>query len=719
MEEKKKENIEARIDSGAYTTLEHLIHDIDTVASSHRENSDESTLILNGEHTPNKASDNHTDGDATLVLRSLDKLFRRVVLHRPTLASDTASEDCEVSPGTLDSDNQERSRVLILRSQTEKGPRHLFTGLQGLGHGSGITHPAFIDPARSFTPIDPDVLPNGITPIDSGPLHLSRRSKELAEKRTIGDVFKPHRSLKPLEPPRQARNVVRNNQIRFTKPEDLDIATPIYKGDYKFASLPTGQWLQYSKVKPIAQSESGIAKRLGGETAGNDTISTEGRGLASAIEKNKTLFRAAYSSFTPTSDNSAAVIPERTRGETWWDRTGSQLLQSLISSMKYPETDLDGTTFSLEEADNFDSVVSEFVPDDTSLNAVDGRSSLQDDQKEAEDILTEISELLQTLSSYQRIRNLAPASPGSSHDHSAGALLSIPSDEEKATYELLKLQLKLTIEALPPFAVAKLYGDQLQTLNVNTKLMVPNFDYPGSMEPDELTMQRRRTAQPPLSAVNRAAAPPTRQTSYQTPGSAINYQRAYAANTIRPQYPPQNRPFAATPTPTQSHQGPRPSSSTSHRPSYGQQTFPQGNNTPGYPQTPNLQQFQRPLQNGYGNYSTNSSPFTQRPSQPGYQQRAQDLAQSFARSASPQNTMTNGQPFYSQRQTQPGYGAGVSAGGYNSSDQQAAIERAKLAAQQHAQRQKSGTPQAQDHGSDGAIERRETPNGVAAIAGGA
>jgi hypothetical protein len=130
------------------------------------------------------------------------------------------------------------------------------------------------------------------------------------------------------------------------------------------------------------------------------------------------------------------------------------------------------------------------------------------------------------------------------------------------------------------------------------------------------------------------------------------------------------------------------------------------------------------MQNGYGSYTgTPSQPgYAQRPTQPGYQQRAQENAQHYARSASPQKTVTNGQQaYYPPRQQQPpqtGYSTQKAGSvSYSVSEQQASIERTKLAQQQHLQRQSSGTPQSPAYGHDASAERRETSNGAPVAAG--
>ena len=373
-------------------------------------------------------------------------------------------------------------------------------------------------------------------------------------------------------------------------------------------------------------------------------------------------------------------------------------------------------------------MVQNFEPgDDPSSELGNEANGGEGSHKDTDEILAEISELLEVLSSHQKIRNLAlTPRPGAIETTKAKVVSATPSDVEYSIYEILRSQLALLVDSLPPFAIAKLNGDQLEMLNVGTKLVVENHDYPGSMEPDEHTLQRRRAAAAAAAAAasRTAVAPAARSGAFHTPSAATSYNRgAYGSNTARQPYQqPSRPPYSSASTPAQTYQTPRPPASSSQRPSYGQQY--QATTTSPYPQGPNVGQFQRPMQNGYGSYSgTPSQPgYAQRPTQPGYQQRAQENAQNYARSASPPKPVTNGQPpYYPPRPLptpQPTYAAPkANPTPYSVSEQQAAIERTKLAQQQHLQRQSSGTPQSPAYSYEGSGERRETANGAPVAAG--
>jgi hypothetical protein len=721
-----EDSIELRIESQAYSSFEALIHDVNLVSSS----------ILDGlEDTAESKARSQI-----LVLRqSLDRLLRKEVLRGSVVKNEDKEDNGTLILGMFDNDkHHERGLVLTLSSVTEKGPKPLYSGLQATLKPKHSPNTSDANAPGVLAPLDVKSLPNGMTVIDPGALHAHRKLRGSKDTRTLGDVFQSHRSLKPLEAPQPSRSGLRDSKLEFVSLASvgtLDRATSTYKGDYKFAALPAGEWLQYSNEATAPQNDLDAKKRQRDQAlsqGGSKANSSQDEVLEHDQMQIKALFQAAYSSFAPTVDNSAAIIPENTRSQLWWERVGRKRFNSRLSSVLYPEADLDGDMSAANQessSQQFENVVQHFELEDSPLiDHRDETKAVEGSQRDTDELLTEISELLETLSSYQRIRNLAlTPRPGALETAKATTASATPSDAEYDTYEMLRSQLILLIDSLPPFAIAKLNGDQLESLNISTRLVVENYDYPGTMEPDEQTLQRRRAAAAAAAAASRTAvAPPGRPSTYQTPSAATNYNRgAYGANTARQPYQQPSRPtYGTASTPAQPYQTPRPPSSSSQRPNYPQQYQP--TTTPAYSQGPSVQQFQRPMQNGYGSYTgtPSQSGYAQRPTQPGYQQRAQENAQNYARSASPQKPATNGQqPYYPQRQHQPpqsGYSAQrTGSASYSVSEQQAAIERTKLAQQQHLQRQSPGTPQTPAYGYDGATERRETSNSAPVAAGSA
>jgi len=212
---------------------------------------------------------------------------------------------------------------------------------------------------------------------------------------------------------------------------------------------------------------------------------------------------------------------------------------------------------------------------------------------------------------------------------------------------MLRSQLSILVSTLPPFAVAKLNGDQLDELNISTKILVDVPDRPGTGQVDDYTWRKQRMAQQATTAASRPLATPAVRPNYvpgQTNPATYNSQvRNYNASV------PATAAYGMRAPPN--YQTP-----TASRPPYSPAPYPNA-----YPSSrPTVQQFQRPLQNGYANYAGAATPgqspgYAQRATQPGFQQRAPEPAglATAGRSASPQKPVLNGQTYPPRQQQYP------------------------------------------------------------------
>jgi hypothetical protein len=219
------------------------------------------------------------------------------------------------------------------------------------------------------------------------------------------------------------------------------------------------------------------------------------------------------------------------------------------------------------------------------------------------------------------------------------------------------------IATLPPYAVSKLNGEQLEELNISKKILLENADYPGTMEEDEYTMQQKQAAR--VASGTGATRTPTpnvnvtRPAPYQTTQvTTVPFQRAYPSNSRAKQAPANYQ----SPQLYNSRQG----SSVHYPASTTPQSYPPSRQTPAqrsgyvqpqfsqsataqYSQGGILQQFQRPSQNGFAHYTSQRGPspaqnssqaYAHRPTQPNYQQRVQESGYNTTlagtRSGSPQ-----------------------------------------------------------------------------------
>ena len=530
---------------------------------------------------------------------------------------------------------------------------------------------------------------------------------------TLGELFGPPRPLPPLQPPKQPKTQAKGKLLDFYHPELADMAK--YRGSCYFnTKLSAGHYIDYSDATPSHQAQTKQRERAQ-SLAGKKPSSSELE--ASEIES---LFRGAFSSFAPSKDDSASVIPSGIAGRIWWQKSGWQKFQRMIEVEYCDDTaDVNATNPDIKPEELDEAGVQEAIDNwdenviDPSLEDIMG-SKRDEGDKEVDDILDEVSDLIETLSSYQRIRNMTlPNSQNrQSSDPVNGDMLANsgpqPSEEEQATYDMLKAQLALIIKTLPPYAVAKLNGDQLDDLLISTKVQVQTDQYRGVMEEDDAGMQARIRAQQQQAAAAQAAQAaqanarpgPQRAGSISTP-YAHQYQHPnqYATPTRTPSHPQQY--FRPGPTPNYQQQ-PRNMGSPAQQPTR--------------PPQPN--QYTRP--NGFPNQYATQLAKTQTPfghqNMPQYanQQRPPQYGQ-LQQQGTPQNAQRyNYQQSYPQQQgqaaNQPNYAAYTNGAGMpprNMSPQMPQRQHAYSPSNMQ-QPQRYGTPnqggqQTQRHGSNAGL----------------
>ncbi|CAM1509094.1 Fc.00g028330.m01.CDS01 [Cosmosporella sp. VM-42] len=419
-------------------------------------------------------------------------------------------------------------------------------------------------------------LPQGVTLTQVLPSTHQERTQ------TLGELFAPPKSLPPLQPPKQPKTQAKGNTLDFYHPELTDKSK--YRSNTYFTTkLSAGHYLDYSNATPSSQIKTKQRERAQ-SLAGKKPSTTE-----LEVSEMESLFRGAFSSFAPCKDDSAAVVPSSVAGRVWWQRAGQRHFQNLIEVEYYDQADEDeeatknGNSVEIDEdaiqeaINGWDEAVV-----DPSLEDIMG-TQRDDQEKEVDEILDEVTDMIETLSSYQRIRNLTlPNSQNrQSSDPVPGDMLATagpqPSEEEQATYQVLKAQLALIIKTLPPYAVAKLNGDQLEDLLISTKVQVQTDNYKGVMEEDEAAVQARiRAAQ---AAQANARPVPQRTPSIGSVPFVNHYQ-------------PQQQFGTPTRTPAVPQQYYRPGATPSYQPQ--QRTLP-----PSQPRPPQPNQYTRP--NGFAN----------------------------------------------------------------------------------------------------------------------
>ncbi|KAI0202826.1 hypothetical protein F4808DRAFT_59944 [Astrocystis sublimbata] len=491
-------------------------------------------------------------------------------------------------------------------------PRPLFSSLRQIP--STTTHTG-----ATPQPLKDIGLPTGVKTVKVVPYKFRLPIEKDKKSKTLGELFPAPRNLPSLPPPKAPKSTTKGVQVGWHRPE-LTEKSKYRAGSYFSQPLSTGKWLDYSNASPTSQTMTKQRERAL-SLAGNkpSTLELETSELES-------LFRGAFSTFAPSKDDSAAMISSGLITHTlWWQKVGQRSFNRLIDDAERPE-DVTDTNDALEEdeQDHIDEDIIQQAIDNWDDNAMIDPTLEEaccpqkpDDQKDTDDILQDISDMIQTLISYQKNRNLTLptaasqsryASDPTQNDMLTNGIQAQPSEEETATYEALRAQLMLIIKTLPPYAVARLNSDKLDELNISTKMEIRTGEFQGTMEEDEAAARARavQNVSPapmnPRPVSHRSTSSSNsmqygqqyHQSAGRAPAPAPQY---YAAQTpVRPPQPAMQRAPQTMPPTYQ----PRPSANTGYRP-------PNSYQNTGY-----AQQYVKPA-SGYSQPAYNSTPQPSRP----------------------------------------------------------------------------------------------------------
>ncbi|RAL15420.1 uncharacterized protein BO97DRAFT_211570 [Aspergillus homomorphus CBS 101889] len=643
-------SIQARVASDRYNSLSEFLSDIEKASAAVIERNKAQTIATPTDGNPLTETVNRIAAFKKL----LNSLVRQAQVSQATVKTE-ASEDGEVPIRTTASNVEVRNESAVLTLfGNPTNPKQLYSSLQ-----KTVKVPLQSDDSTADkyvevqAPLPEGGLPNGITATKVIPITLEAKPNE--PHRIFGEVFAPRATLPQLEAPRKAPTTHRDVTGGWIDPFETITDYRAFLGDrnnYCLAKLPSGYWLQYGGATSSPSYWSRRQKQQLSEHHEDERLPDD---PMPSTDEDIALWQGVYSSFAPSFDSSGSVVQADSKDLVWWGRRGARRLYTLLSmAMPQGEDQLStvqpGNIGELDES-TLEEMVNSFNPEEFGDNITQTHSASEgtvgEETREMDNLLRDVSELLETLSSYQRIRSLEPAtSGGQGTDPKEAApqpgLPDAPSEEERSVYETLKSSLATLVSTLPPYAVAKLNGDQLADLNISQKILIEGVDYQGTMEKDDYSMQQERASSLPA---NRTSTP-SRAGSYQ----AQYNQRAYGANTrtqpqgniqtAQPYYAGRqsSTPASFSPAPPQQqYAAGRPPATPQQRPGY----------YPGYSQsTPQFNQAnpgpsyqQRPGQNTYHPYAgqqgspptqANPQPYTPRPGQPGPYNNA------AGRSASPQ-----------------------------------------------------------------------------------
>ncbi|KAH9828596.1 hypothetical protein Tdes44962_MAKER09257 [Teratosphaeria destructans] len=402
--------------------------------------------------------------------------------------------EVDVQAGT----RQNGSSVLTLFGNAPT-PKQLFSSMQNCSSTAGIGWVS-----KSELLVDEMPLPNGLaaTRIVSAPAGNKKAP-------TFDEAFPPPYALPALNPPKvHKRSSTRDMTIKWEFKDGVHRGSK--KGGYTVQPLTQGVWLGYGGADSAQDAASAQEKRKQRERAlssgaeSSKEKPTQTQQEEEQARQEEALFRRAYSSFAPAFDNSKSTIPAHTKAEIWYDKVGEKRFNDVFAIDPALLSEPSTTSSNRTAIDELPTTEEEFarVVDDLLEHGEDAIVRVTS-KTDVGQVLREISELLETLASHQRIRNasLAPANPTSRTSLSPAPQLASkigkpdePAEDETSTYHALRRELTYLILKLPPYAVAKLDGDQLAELGVNHMIPLEQTDIKGTLEEDQVARLAKYTA---------------------------------------------------------------------------------------------------------------------------------------------------------------------------------------------------------------------------------
>ncbi|KAK3112105.1 hypothetical protein LTR53_011964 [Teratosphaeriaceae sp. CCFEE 6253] len=519
-------------------------------------------------------------------------------------------------------DAERRAGTVLTLFGNAPTPKQLFSSMQ---HAPGMQSDLM---TKSELPVEEMSLPNGLTATHIMPAPLGENKKGP----TFEEAFPPPYSLPALPPPKtHKRSSTRDTKLTWEFRDPITRGSK--KGGYTVQSLATGEWLGYGGVDAATASASARERRRqrdralsSGAEAAVEPLSEDALAEQQAREE-EAMFRRAYSSFAPSHDDAKAIIPAETKNMLWWDKVGEQRFletfaidPALVGEQTVPAIDPASAVETV--SDDFEQVMDTLESLDVDVADIERVTT----KTEVEQVLLEASQLLETLASHQRIRSATlptstaatrtPISPAPILATKAGKP-DEPADDEVSTYHAARRELAYLVLKLPPYAVAKLDGDQLNGLGVSKLITVHSKDVKGIMEEDQVARLAKHNAMATaagIATLTRSSSSASGQhystTSQRTPaiGQAANTRYGVSsqyASSRTPAPAPQYQRSVSN----QSNYGTP--STTAPRPSYGTQSAqysrpaaPQQNS---YTQPNGQQYYQQRTAQAPGYYSTGNT----------------------------------------------------------------------------------------------------------------
>lgn len=581
----------ARAAANGYTSLAEVVSDMKVAASTLKDDLNLPTVLKNNFQAISP-SDTELSARIDLLVKKAEDLTQREAAR--SAIKQRGPVKAEISSANMLTGIPAAARsVDVTRRGDGKLVLSLFGGAPAAREGKqmfsslqrGITDKnGTISVAR---PLRDTALPNGITA--TGIVSNAAIAEDKPAAKTLGQLFTTGNPL-PFTPAKSSRASGKQSAQGWDIPRISETTRSRNNQSYYQQDINIGKWLNYSGTQPKFSDRRRKHRERALSLSGVRPSMTDAEADQQEAAELDALFCSAYSSFAPTKDDTEAIVTTKTMAQIWWQRQGEQAFERLTKNFEnaaiVEEVLTEDAPPAKDEAAEFEDAINHWdeVIDPSLLGGEVVEKSAE--EKDAEEILESISELLETLNSYQRNRNLAPPAVSRSGAPSLVGAPNVaqPNEEEARTYSILKSQLSLMISTLPPYVVAKLNSDQLSELNISTKIPVYVEPYKGVLEEDE-SAARAKLAQMSAATPSRAVATPTQHrpnpsaqfgnqynTAPRAPsGGAQYYQNSTPQRPSGPIRPPQT----AGPVPYNAA-APRPLSGQGYRPAtqYGSPAVP-------------------------------------------------------------------------------------------------------------------------------------------------
>ena len=647
--EDEAKSITQKADQYAYQSFDEFLRDIDTAARQ----AQDSLAPPPSESPPSqwKYQPDSLDFDRmTAQVKAFQKTVRTFVMqaeHGNVINTGFKSEKDPPSETTSSSEQgsslaeegpiDERGKsVLTLFGNAQGQHKQLFSSFQkpiathfGTDNQQNLPIPAeALMSLRENGLLGNQIISTRLVPIES-------RDAVPASKQDVNfrNLFYPPLSLPTLTlPKRRSSSTNRSTDITWTAESAAN--EPSRKHGYTTEKLPAGQWLGYDSVSSEQEATSLEAKRRRRDRAlsSSEVVKRPSEEVRDALAQARedALFRRVYSSFAPAVDNSAAIIPEAVKNDLWYSRCESSYYDPEVAIDPSLEDDaIDGEITAPAEVDPdfFNDIVDNFEPAD--LVSEDGAPKVH----QAQQTLHEMSELLELLLSHQRVRNSQLGANARAVPNPNMATLSgtAPNSAESAIYHELRSKLSALAIKLPPYALAKIGGDELADLTLSKAILLESRNYQGTMDDDQATRAAAVATSDIGAGTNSTARSSTtnRPTSYSNHGRTNSSQMTSGSSAATSRTTLSKPPLSNWQTPAQTFASQRSglsqSSTYGRTPlnAFGNTNRPNGGGT-GYPQTPSQPMYQQRAQNSTSQYVTygQSQSVPRNPSniqhQPGY-----------------------------------------------------------------------------------------------------